>query len=213
MGSGMSKVVTGLYLGNIRDSEDGASLRRHGVTHVLSVHTGAKPVLEDAAFQGVHQVHPRVPAPRGRLPRSLPGRGLAQHHGAGGLPDDGDRAGLGALPGRHQGRALLRQPQPWLPAAAAGLREHPAGRVPCLDPPGLRQEPLQGPGGAAAPAGPTGAGGAQGELLGCPHGAHPSAAPQPKPTDEQLSSNVGPGAGKIWCPPCQTLVLGLTAPR
>lgn len=57
-----------------------------------------------------------------------PGRGLAQHHGAGGLPDDGDRAGLGALPGRHQGRALLRQPQPRLPAAAAGLREHPAGR-------------------------------------------------------------------------------------
>lgn len=28
------------------DSEDVASLRRHGVTHVLSVHTGAKPVLE-----------------------------------------------------------------------------------------------------------------------------------------------------------------------
>nr|XP_038041335.1 dual specificity protein phosphatase 22-A-like isoform X5 [Anas platyrhynchos] len=50
MGSGMSKVVTGLYLGNIRDSEDVASLRRHGVTHVLSVHTGAKPVLEDMSY-------------------------------------------------------------------------------------------------------------------------------------------------------------------
>nr|XP_047931135.1 dual specificity protein phosphatase 22-A-like isoform X2 [Anser cygnoides] len=50
MGSGMSKVVTGLYLGNIRDSEDGARLRRHGVTHVLSVHTGAKPVLEDMTY-------------------------------------------------------------------------------------------------------------------------------------------------------------------
>ncbi|XP_035192737.1 dual specificity protein phosphatase 22-A-like [Oxyura jamaicensis] len=50
MGSGMSKVVTGLYLGNIRNSEDGASLRRHGVTHVLSVHTGAKPVLEDMTY-------------------------------------------------------------------------------------------------------------------------------------------------------------------
>ncbi|XP_032051687.1 dual specificity protein phosphatase 22-A-like [Aythya fuligula] len=50
MGSGMSKVVTGLYLGNIRDSEDAASLRRHGVTHVLSVHTGAKPVLEDMTY-------------------------------------------------------------------------------------------------------------------------------------------------------------------
>ncbi|XP_040427063.1 dual specificity protein phosphatase 22-A-like [Cygnus olor] len=50
MGSRMSKVVTGLYLGNIRDSEDGARLRRHGVTHVLSVHTGAKPVLEDMTY-------------------------------------------------------------------------------------------------------------------------------------------------------------------
>uniref|UniRef100_A0A669QV43 Dual specificity phosphatase 22 n=1 Tax=Phasianus colchicus TaxID=9054 RepID=A0A669QV43_PHACC len=40
------QVVTGLYLGNIRDSEDRDSLRRHGVTHILSVHNGAKPVLE-----------------------------------------------------------------------------------------------------------------------------------------------------------------------
>lgn len=46
MGSGMSKVVAGLYLGNIRDSEDRDSLRRHGVTHILSVHNRAKPVLE-----------------------------------------------------------------------------------------------------------------------------------------------------------------------
>ncbi|XP_021264350.1 uncharacterized protein LOC110404409 isoform X2 [Numida meleagris] len=50
MGSGMSKVVAGLYLGNIRDSEDRDSLRRHGVTHILSVHNGAKPVLEDMAY-------------------------------------------------------------------------------------------------------------------------------------------------------------------
>ncbi|XP_015729673.1 dual specificity protein phosphatase 22-A-like [Coturnix japonica] len=50
MGNGMSKVVTGLYLGNIRDSEDRDSLRRHGVTHILSVHNGAKPVLEDMTY-------------------------------------------------------------------------------------------------------------------------------------------------------------------
>ncbi|XP_048814917.1 dual specificity protein phosphatase 22-A-like isoform X1 [Lagopus muta] len=50
MGSGMSKVVAGLYLGNIRDSEDRDSLRRHGVTHILSVHNGAKPVLEDMTY-------------------------------------------------------------------------------------------------------------------------------------------------------------------
>ncbi|OXB58191.1 hypothetical protein ASZ78_005452 [Callipepla squamata] len=50
MGSGMSKVVTGLYLGNIRDSEDRDSLQRHGVTHILSVHNRAKPVLEGMTY-------------------------------------------------------------------------------------------------------------------------------------------------------------------
>lgn len=30
----------------LADSEDRDSLRRHGVTHILSVHNGAKPVLE-----------------------------------------------------------------------------------------------------------------------------------------------------------------------
>ncbi|POI27539.1 hypothetical protein CIB84_008711 [Bambusicola thoracicus] len=44
------QVVAGLYLGNIRDSEDRESLRRHGVTHILSVHNRAKPVLEDMTY-------------------------------------------------------------------------------------------------------------------------------------------------------------------
>ncbi|XP_061225931.1 dual specificity protein phosphatase 22-A-like [Neopsephotus bourkii] len=50
MGSGMTKVVKGLYLGNIRDSEDYESLRRNGVTHILSIHNRAKPVLEDMTY-------------------------------------------------------------------------------------------------------------------------------------------------------------------
>ncbi|XP_054057130.1 dual specificity protein phosphatase 22-A-like isoform X3 [Rissa tridactyla] len=50
MGSGMSKVVKGLYLGNIRDSEDRENLLRNGVTHILSVHNRAKPVLEDMTY-------------------------------------------------------------------------------------------------------------------------------------------------------------------
>ncbi|XP_067396299.1 dual specificity protein phosphatase 22-A-like isoform X2 [Emydura macquarii macquarii] len=50
MGTGMSKVVEGLYLGNIRDSEDGDNLTKHGVTHILSVHNNARPVLEDMTY-------------------------------------------------------------------------------------------------------------------------------------------------------------------
>ncbi|KAM3665507.1 dual specificity protein phosphatase 22-A-like isoform 1-T1 [Ammospiza maritima maritima] len=50
MGTGMSKIVTGLYLGNIRDSEDHENLQSKGVTHILSVHSGAKPVLEDMTY-------------------------------------------------------------------------------------------------------------------------------------------------------------------
>ncbi|KGL91459.1 Dual specificity protein phosphatase 22-A, partial [Charadrius vociferus] len=45
-----SQVVKGLYLGNIRDSEDRENLLRNGVTHILSVHNRAKPVLEDMTY-------------------------------------------------------------------------------------------------------------------------------------------------------------------
>ncbi|XP_067158974.1 dual specificity protein phosphatase 22-A-like [Apteryx mantelli] len=50
MGSGMSKVVKGLYLGNIRDAEDREKLLRNGVTHILAVHNNAKPVLEGLTY-------------------------------------------------------------------------------------------------------------------------------------------------------------------
>nr|XP_055029389.1 dual specificity protein phosphatase 22-A [Misgurnus anguillicaudatus] len=50
MGNGMNKVVDGLYLGNIRDSENRDSLSRHGITHILSVCNNAKPVLKDMTY-------------------------------------------------------------------------------------------------------------------------------------------------------------------
>ncbi|CAL8404153.1 unnamed protein product [Boreogadus saida] len=50
MGNGMNKVVDGLYLGNIRDSENRGSLSQNGITHILSVYNNAKPVLEDKTY-------------------------------------------------------------------------------------------------------------------------------------------------------------------
>ncbi|XP_041077422.1 dual specificity protein phosphatase 22-A isoform X2 [Polyodon spathula] len=50
MGNGMNKVLDGLYLGNIRDSEDKDSLAKNGVTHILSVYNNAKPVLQDMTY-------------------------------------------------------------------------------------------------------------------------------------------------------------------
>ncbi|XP_056333932.1 dual specificity protein phosphatase 22-A isoform X2 [Danio aesculapii] len=50
MGNGMNKVIDGLYLGNIRDSENRDSLSRNGITHILSVCNNAKPVLEDMTY-------------------------------------------------------------------------------------------------------------------------------------------------------------------
>ncbi|KAM4721642.1 interferon regulatory factor 8 [Rhinophrynus dorsalis] len=50
MGGGMSQILDGLYLGNIRDSEDKETLKRHGITHILSVHNNAKPLLQEMTY-------------------------------------------------------------------------------------------------------------------------------------------------------------------
>ncbi|XP_046721071.1 dual specificity protein phosphatase 22-A isoform X2 [Silurus meridionalis] len=54
MGNGMNKVIDGLYLGNIRDSENRESLSKYGITHILSVCNNAKPVLEDMTYLCIH---------------------------------------------------------------------------------------------------------------------------------------------------------------
>ncbi|XP_062241991.1 dual specificity protein phosphatase 22-A [Platichthys flesus] len=54
MGNGMNKVVDGLYLGNIRDSENRDSLSKNGITHILSVYNNAKPVFEDMTYLCIH---------------------------------------------------------------------------------------------------------------------------------------------------------------
>uniref|UniRef100_A0A8C7MJ39 Dual specificity phosphatase 22a n=1 Tax=Oncorhynchus kisutch TaxID=8019 RepID=A0A8C7MJ39_ONCKI len=54
MGNGMNKVVDGLYLGNIRDSENRESLSQNNITHILSVYNNAKPVLEDMTYLCIH---------------------------------------------------------------------------------------------------------------------------------------------------------------
>ncbi|KAM9545153.1 dual specificity protein phosphatase 22-A isoform 2-T3 [Salvelinus alpinus] len=54
MGNGMNKVVDGVYLGNIRDSENRESLSQNNITHILSVYNNAKPVLEDMTYLCIH---------------------------------------------------------------------------------------------------------------------------------------------------------------
>ncbi|XP_075432573.1 dual specificity protein phosphatase 22-A-like isoform X2 [Ascaphus truei] len=50
MGGGMSQVLDGLYLGNIRDAEDKATLSRNGIAHIVSVHNNAKPLLPEVTY-------------------------------------------------------------------------------------------------------------------------------------------------------------------
>ncbi|KAM9301814.1 interferon regulatory factor 8 [Gastrophryne carolinensis] len=50
MGGGMSQVLDGLFLGNIRDAEDAAALSASGVTHIVSVHNNAKALLPEMTY-------------------------------------------------------------------------------------------------------------------------------------------------------------------
>lgn len=42
MGAGMDKILPGLYVGSIRDSKDMEQIRKHGITHILSIHEDAR---------------------------------------------------------------------------------------------------------------------------------------------------------------------------
>lgn len=47
----MNKILPGLYIGNFKDARDAEQLSKHKVTHILSVHDSARPMLEDKTFQ------------------------------------------------------------------------------------------------------------------------------------------------------------------
>uniref|UniRef100_A0A8C0REG0 JNK pathway associated phosphatase n=1 Tax=Canis lupus familiaris TaxID=9615 RepID=A0A8C0REG0_CANLF len=46
MGNGMNKILPGLYIGNFKDARDAEQLSKNKVTHILSVHDSARPLLE-----------------------------------------------------------------------------------------------------------------------------------------------------------------------
>lgn len=54
MGNGMNKVLPGLYLGNFRDAKDREQLTKNNITHILSIHDNAQPVLEDLVYKCIH---------------------------------------------------------------------------------------------------------------------------------------------------------------
>lgn len=50
MGSGMSKILPGLYVGNFRDAKDPEQLKANNITHILSIHDNAKKLLDDKKY-------------------------------------------------------------------------------------------------------------------------------------------------------------------
>nr|CAB3240201.1 dual specificity protein phosphatase 22-like [Phallusia mammillata] len=50
MGNGMNKILPGLFVGNIRDAKDAKQLEENKITHILSIHDNAKPVLEGKEY-------------------------------------------------------------------------------------------------------------------------------------------------------------------
>nr|XP_033790787.1 dual specificity protein phosphatase 22 isoform X1 [Geotrypetes seraphini] len=50
MGNGMNKVLPGLFIGNFKDARDIEELRKNKITHILSIHDSARPMLEDMKY-------------------------------------------------------------------------------------------------------------------------------------------------------------------
>ncbi|XP_040000409.1 dual specificity protein phosphatase 22-B isoform X4 [Xiphias gladius] len=46
MGNGIDKVLPDLYLGNFKDARDREQLARNNITHILSIHDSAAPILQ-----------------------------------------------------------------------------------------------------------------------------------------------------------------------
>ncbi|XP_026201917.1 dual specificity protein phosphatase 22-B [Anabas testudineus] len=50
MGNGINKVLPDIYLGNFKDARDRELLGQHNITHILSIHDTAAPILEDMTY-------------------------------------------------------------------------------------------------------------------------------------------------------------------
>lgn len=50
MGNGINKILPDLYLGNYRDAKDREQLARNNITHILSIHDSAAPILQEMTY-------------------------------------------------------------------------------------------------------------------------------------------------------------------
>ncbi|KAM6948422.1 dual specificity protein phosphatase 22-B isoform 2-T2 [Aplochiton taeniatus] len=50
MGNGLNKVLPDLYLGNFKDARDREQLARNNITHILSIHDSAAPILPEMTY-------------------------------------------------------------------------------------------------------------------------------------------------------------------
>ncbi|XP_076149686.1 dual specificity protein phosphatase 22-B [Alosa pseudoharengus] len=50
MGNGINKVLPDLYLGNFKDARDREQLAKHNITHILSIHDTAAPILQEMTY-------------------------------------------------------------------------------------------------------------------------------------------------------------------
>ncbi|XP_038159665.1 dual specificity protein phosphatase 22-B [Cyprinodon tularosa] len=50
MGNGVNKVLQDLYLGNFKDARDREQLARNNITHILSIHESAAPILPEMTY-------------------------------------------------------------------------------------------------------------------------------------------------------------------
>ncbi|XP_063075619.1 dual specificity protein phosphatase 22-B isoform X1 [Engraulis encrasicolus] len=50
MGNGLNKILPDLYLGNFKDARDREQLARNNITHILSIHDTAAPILQEMTY-------------------------------------------------------------------------------------------------------------------------------------------------------------------
>ena len=51
---GMGEILPGLFIGSAKDSTDLEELRRHGITHIVSIHDAAKKQFREIRYLILH---------------------------------------------------------------------------------------------------------------------------------------------------------------